>query len=122
MQLLQLILPTDKPRKLLRMDRGETALGHSFPQDPPRHHRLGKSLEFERSQLLAHEHIAEQPQGAGSYDRAVGGSHTLQASGQVRSLSDDHLLLHRLLADGIADDDHPGCNSNPHLQRFPGWE
>jgi hypothetical protein len=44
----------------------------------------------------------------------------LQASGQVRSLSDDHLLLRRLLADGVTDDDHAGCNSNPHLQRLPG--
>jgi len=44
----------------------------------------------------------------------------LQASSQVRSLSDDHLLLRRLLADGVTDDDHAGCNSNPHLQRLPG--
>src|SRR5262245_38955734 len=61
-QPVQLILPADKPRKLLRMDGGETAFGHAFPQDPPRHHRLGKSLEFERFQTLAREHIAEQPQ------------------------------------------------------------
>ena len=72
--------------------------------------------------LLAHEHIAEQPQGAGGYDRRVGGCHALQASGQVRSLSDDHLLLRQLLADGVTDDDHAGCNSNPHLQRLPGRE
>jgi len=44
----------------------------------------------------------------------------LQASRQVRSLSDDHLLLRRLLADGVTDDDHAGCNSNPHLQGLPG--
>ena len=44
----------------------------------------------------------------------------MQASGEVRSLSDDHLLLRGLFADGVTDDDHAGCNSNPHLQRLPG--
>src|SRR5262249_61091604 len=83
-QPVQLILPADKPRKLLRMDGGETAFGHAFPQDPPRHHRLGKSLEFERFQTLARENIAEQPQGAGGYDRRVGGCPALQAMGPGR--------------------------------------
>src|SRR5262249_42289973 len=119
-QAVQLILPADKPRKFLRMDGGETAFGHAFPQDPPRHHRLAKSLEIERFQTLAHEHIAEQPQGAGGYERRVGGRHALQTSGQIRSPSDDHLLLRPLLADGVTDDDHAGRNSNPHLQRLPG--
>src|SRR5262249_22998487 len=119
-QPVQLILPADKPRKLLRMDGGETAFGHAFPQDPPRHHRLGKSLEFERFQTLAREHIAEQPQGAGGYDRRGGGCHALPASGPAPRPSDDRLLLRRLIAAGVADDDHAGCNSNPHLQRLPG--
>src|SRR5262245_46204299 len=104
------------------MHRGETTLGHSFPQDPPRHHRLGESLQFERSQLLAHEYIAKQPQSAGGYECSVRGCHTLQATGQVRSLSDDHLLLRRLLPDGVTHDDHAGCNSDAHLQRFAGRE
>ena len=119
---MQLILPADKPRKRLRTDRGETALDHSFPQDPPRHYRLGKSFEFKRPQLLAHEHIAEQPQGAGSHDCSVGDCHALQASGEVRSLSDDHLLLRQLLADGVTNDDQARCDSNPHLQQIPGRE
>src|SRR5262249_17981315 len=85
-QPVQLILPADKPRKLLRMDGGETPSGHAFPQAPPRHHPLGESLDIERFQTLAHVHIAEQPQRAGGYECRVGGRHALQASGKVRSL------------------------------------
>src|SRR5262245_22889083 len=104
------------------MHRGETTLGHSFPQNPPSHHRLSESLEFERSQLLANKYIAKQPQSACGYECGVRGCHTLQATGQVGSPSDDHLLLRRLLADGVTHDDHAGCNSDAHLQRLAGRE
>ena len=104
------------------MHRGETTLGHSFPQNPPSHHRLSESLEFERSQLLANKYIAKQPQSACGYECGVRGCHTLQATGQVGSPSDDHLFLRRLLADGVTHDDHAGGNSDAHLQRFAGRE
>ena len=77
-QLAQLVLPSDEPRKLLRTDRSEAAFAHSFTQDPPRSHWLGKSLEVERSKLLTHEHIAQQSLGASGHDRRVGGCHALQ--------------------------------------------
>ncbi len=46
----------------------------------------------------------------------------MQAKCQVRSLSDDHLLLRQLLADGVTDDDQAGRYPNPHLQQVPGRE
>src|SRR5262249_28663232 len=78
-QLMKLILPADKACKIRRMDGGEATFGHSFPQDPPRHYRLGEPLEFEWSHLFAHEHIAKQSQGAAGYDGGAGGRHALQA-------------------------------------------
>jgi len=104
------------------MESGKATFRRSFPQNSPRHHRLGKSLEFERSEVFAHEHIAEQPKRAGGDDRGVRGYHALQASGEVRSPPDDDLLLCRILSDSIPGDDHARCNSNPHLQRLSIWE
>src|SRR5262249_60390512 len=83
---------------------------------------LGTPLEFERPAVLAQEDVAEQPKRAGGDDRGVRGCHALQASGEVRSLPDDDLLLCRILPDSIPGDDHARCNSNPHLQRLSIWE
>src|SRR4029077_17610932 len=65
-------------------------------------------------QILANEHVTEQPACALGDDDAVWGRHALQPIGHVGRFSDGG----RSFTEGVAHDDQAGCNSDPHSQHL----
>ena len=118
-QLMQFILPADKPRQLLRTDGSETALDHPFPQNPPGRHRLRKSFQFERSQLLAHEHVAQQACVCWRRRRRCSGPPRFASRAARFGVSPTTICSCAILTDGVTDNDQAGRNPNPHLRAVP---
>ena len=102
------------------MQRLEAAFRGTRPQRRPGPRRTGNALEVLGAQVLEFEEIAEQPARALGDDDHVGFGDHLQPRGKVGRVADDAALLRLSRSEEIADDDQPGRDPDPHMQRRSG--
>ena len=102
------------------MQRLEAAFRGTRPQRRPGPRRPGDALEVLRPEVLKLEQIAEQPARALGDDDHVRLGDRLQPRREVRRLADDAALLRLARSDQVADDDQPGRDADPHVQRRAG--
>ena len=119
-QQFEFFFPPDEGGQAARVQRLEAAFRGTRPQRRPGPRRPGDALEVLRPEVLKLEQIAEQPARALGDDDRVRLGDRLQARREVRRLADDAALLRLPRSDQVADDDQPGRDPDPHVQRRAG--
>ena len=119
-QQFEFFFPPDEGGQAARVQRLEAAFRRTRPQRRPGPRRPGDALEVLRPEVLKLEQIAEQLARALGDDDHVRLGDRLQARREVRGLADDAALLRLPRSDQVADDDQPGRDPDPHVQRRAG--
>jgi len=117
-QQFEFFLPTDEGSHAARVQCLEAACYGARPQRRPSPHCLAEPLEIvSGAEVLQLEKIAKKPACAVADDDCVRFGNPLQARREVRGLAYDAALLRVSRANEVADDDHPGRNSDTGPQR-----
>ena len=94
----------------------EPAVEAARAEHPPCRDRLGKTIERDLPKVVVVEQVADKLAGARRYHDSVGLGDPFQATGKLRSLADNHLLI-RAVAEEIADHDGAGGDADAQLKR-----
>ena len=94
----------------------EPALDGTRTQSPPSPHRLGDPLDLDSAEIAVFEKIAEQPASTRSDDDRLRFGQGLEPRREVRSFTDNRLLLGRAFADQVADDHQSGGDPDARLE------